>query len=139
MTEASTEVELYNHALFPTLLDQAPEAVTARFAQRFMAAQDIDDLFEVLGGNTTAKMIGKAIEVLTVAWAPYEADAGVIPMAICTAMDLATGEAIEFATTGTVLTMFIRRAELIDALPFQAKIVGKKTRSGQTALNFERV
>jgi hypothetical protein len=35
--------------------------------------------------------------------------------------------------------MFIRRAELIGAIPFDAKIVGKKTANGQTALNFERL
>ena len=64
---------------------------------------------------------------------------GVVPLAICQAVDLTTGEETEFATTGGVLTMFIRRAELIGAIPFDAKIVGKKTASGQTALNFERL
>ena len=62
-----------------------------------------------------------------------------IPLAICQAVDLTTGEETEFATTAGVLTMFIRRAELIGAIPFDAKIVGKKTANGQTALNFERV
>jgi hypothetical protein len=138
-TEAGAEVVAYDPALFPNLIDQDPEAVTARFAERFKQANDLDDLFNVLEGSSSKNMVGKAIEISSVAWAPYESDRGVIPNAICTAVDLDTGEQIEFATTSTVLTMFIRRAELVKALPFRARITAKKTRGGRLALNFERV
>lgn len=134
----SGEVVLYDHSLFPTLLDQSPEAVTERFAERFKRAESLDDLFDVLGGNSTKNMVGARVQVDSVSWAPYESERGVIPNAICQGVNLDTGEVIEFATTSQMLTLFIRRAELIKALPFKARITAKKTRSGQTALNFER-
>jgi hypothetical protein len=136
---AGTDVAIYDTTLWPELLDQDPEAVMARFAERFVKAENLDELFNVLEGNSSKDMIGRKVEIRSVKWAPYESDSGIIPNAICTATDLDTGELTEFATTGGMLTMFIRRAELIGALPFQARIAGRKTRSGQTALNFERV
>lgn len=136
---ASTDLVLYDQAMFPALLDQDPHEVMSRFARRFAAAETIDDLFNVLSGTSSQGLIGKSLEITAVAWAPYESDQGVIPLAVCTAIDLPTGEVIEFATTGGMLTLFIRRAELIGALPFQARITEKLTRSGQKALNFERV
>jgi len=73
-----------------------------------------------------------------VQWAPYESDRGTIPLAICDAVNVGTGEMIEFATTSGMLTLFLRQAQLVDALPFKARITEKVTRSGQKALNFER-
>ena len=139
MSDNATTVEPYDHNLFPELLSMDPGDVTARFAERFQRAETIDDLFNVLEGNTSKNLIGAKLRVTAVAWAPYESDRGVIPNAICEAVNLATGEEFEFATTSSVLTMFIRRAELIGAIPFEARIAGKKTSNGQTALNFERV
>lgn len=136
---ASTELVLYDQSMFPGLLDQDPDAVMDRFAARFQAATDLDDLFNVLEGNTGKDLIGHSVDITGVAWAPYESDRGIIPLAICSAVDLGTGEVIEFATTGRVLTYFLRQAQLIEAFPFRARIAGKRTRSGQTALNFERV
>lgn len=134
----TTDIVAYDQALFPTLLDQDPAAVQARFAARFARADTIDDLFNVLDGNTSQDLIGHTLEVQSVTWAPFESDRGIIPLAVCEAVDLGTGEVIEFATTGMMLTMFIRRCELIKEIPFRARIAAKKTRSGQTALNFER-
>jgi hypothetical protein len=139
LTATSTDVELYDHQMWPRLLDQDPEAVQARFAERFKQAKNIDDLFDVLEGNSSKNMVGRKVEVRDVAWAPYESDRGVIPNAIASAVDLDTGEQIEFATTSSALTLFIRQAELVGALPFRARIASKKTRSGREALNFERV
>lgn len=138
MAKESQEVVQYDRSLFPDLLDQDPAAVRERFAARFMAAEDIEDLFDVLGGNLSKDLVGHVVRIDSVQWAPFEADRGTIPLAVCQAFDMGSGEALEFATTGEVLTMFIRRAELIGALPFMARITAKRTRSGQTALNFER-
>lgn len=137
--ETGLELVAYDVALFPTLLSQDPASVRERFARRFMAAESLEDLFNVLEGTTSKDMVGRRITIEQVAWAPFESDRGVIPLAICTAADAGTGEVFEFATTSEALTMFIRRAELIGALPFGAKIAAKKTRTGQTALNFERL
>lgn len=138
-TSTSTDVVAYDRAMFPNLLDQDPRAVMDRFAQRFQAAKTLDDLFAVLEGTSSQDLAGHSVEIRGVAWAPYESDRGIIPLAICDAVDLGTGEVIEFATTGEVLTMMLRRVELIKAFPFRARITAKKTRSGQNALNFERV
>lgn len=137
--ETGAELAVYDQALFPELLAMDADNVRARFAERFMRAETIDDLFDVLSGNTSKDLAGRKMRVLSVAWAPYESDRGVIPLAICNAADLKTGDVFEFATTSEVLTMFIRRAELIGELPFEAQIAKKLTRNGQTALNFERV
>lgn len=137
MTE-STEIVAYDQAMFPTLIDQDPQAVRDRFAKRFAAAENLEDLFNVLEGTTSKDMIGRSVTIMSVAWAPFESDHGVIPLAVCEAADRSTGDVFEFATTSEMLTMFIRRAELVRALPFDARITSKKTRSGNTALNFER-
>lgn len=136
---SSTEVVLYDPALFPALRDQDPQEAQARFVRRFSQARDLDDLFSVLEGNNAKGLIGKAIQIEGVQWAPYESDQGIIPNAICEAIDLDTGEVIEFATTSSMLTHFIRQAELIGAIPFKARIAEKTTRSGRKALNLERV
>lgn len=137
----ATEVlpEKYDRALFPDLLNQDPDEVAKRFASQFMRAESIDDLFDVLEGQNSRSMIGKTLQLNGVQWAPYESDRGVIPLAIIDALDLETGEVIQFATTSQMLTLFMRRAEIIGALGFRAKIVEKKTRSGNMALNFQRV
>lgn len=136
---SDAEVLAYDPNLFGELLSVDPESVMERFAQRFMAAETIEDLFDALEGNLSRSLVGHKVRISSVAWAPYQSDRGTIPLAICQAVDLTTGEETEFATTAGVLTMFIRRAELIGAIPFDAKIVGKKTSNGQAALNFERV
>ena len=138
MTDKSVEIVAYDPAIFGNLVDQDPAAVSARFAERFMRAETVDDLFNALEGNTSKNLVGKRMQITAVSWAPFESDRGIIPNAICTAADVETGEVFEFATTSEALTLFIRRAELIGALPFNARIAEKRTRSGQTALNFER-
>ncbi len=132
------ELVLYDQSLFPMLREQDPEEVQARFARRFQQAQSLEDLFSVLEGTSSQDLVGHVLEIRGVQWAPYGSDRGTIPLAICDAVNLGTGEAIEFATTSGMLTVFIRQAELIGALPFKARISEKLTRSGQKALNFER-
>jgi hypothetical protein len=139
MADKAQELIAYDPALFPRLLDQDPEAVRERFAKRFMAAESIDDLFSVLEGNTTKDLVGRKLRIHGVSWAPFESDRGVIPNAICDAADLDTGEMLEFATTGEQCVLFLRKAELLGVIPFDARIVSKKTRNGYNALNFERI
>lgn len=133
------EVLLYDHGMFPTLLDPDPIEVQKRFARQFQKASSIDDLFDVLDGNNSQKMVGKRLHFKGVQWAPYEADNGIIPLAIVDAMDADTGDDAEFATTGGMMVLFLRQAEIIDAYPFNARIVEKTTRSGRKALNLERI
>lgn len=136
---ASGEVVLYDHDLFPELKWADPQDADKRFADRFNRAETLDDLFDVLQGNTTKGMVGRRVEIQAVEWQAYQADDGVIPNAICLAADIDTGEVLEFATTSGMCTKFIRKAELLELLPVRVKIVDKVTKSGQKALNFERV
>ena len=71
-------------------------------AQRFARAETIDDLFDVLEGNTSKTLVGTKLRLESVQWAPYESDRGVIPNAICKAVNLSTGEEFEFATTSSM-------------------------------------
>lgn len=132
------DVVLYDRAMFPNLIDQDPQQVMLRLASRFQKAQSVDDLFGALGGNSTKDMIGRKLRIISVAWAPFQSDRGIIPNAICEAVDLDSGEALEFATTGMTTTMFIRQAELIGALPVDVRIASVKTKDGNNAINFER-
>jgi len=128
---------------FPGIQSVDPEAVAQRMAKRVQSADTLDDLFDSLTGKSSDQLVGKRYEFREVAWQPYEAtrdgETKVIPLALCEVVDLDTGEADEFVTTAFMLTQFLRRAQVIGALPFRAKIVEKTTRSGQSALNFERV
>ena len=134
----STIVELYSEALFPELRHQDPRESEARFLKRFEKAKTIDDLFDVLEGNNASALVGHVIQVDRVEWSGYQSDDGLIPLAVVTGADTGTGEVIEFATTSKACTHFIRRAELIGALPFRATIEQVITRSGQKALNLSR-
>ncbi|MGH2876216.1 MAG: hypothetical protein ACRDLV_08200, partial [Solirubrobacteraceae bacterium] len=117
----SGEIVLYDTQVFPMLRQQDPLEVQARFAARFSKAQSLEDLFGVLEGTSSQDLVGRVVEIRAVAWAPYESDKGVIPLAICEAVNASTGEILEFATTSQMLTLFLRQAELIGALPFQAR------------------
>lgn len=135
----TTDVVLYDPTMFPELKWQDPLDAGKRFASRFDRAQDLDDLFNILNGNSTKNMVGRRLEIQDVDWIAYQSDNGVIPNAICLAADIDSGEVLEFATTSQMCTLFIRKAQLLGLLPVKVKIVEKVTRSGQKALNFEKV
>lgn len=117
-----------------------PAAVQKRISDRMGKADSLDELFSATKGNTSDEMDGKAIRVLSVNWQPYEAaDRGTIPLAVVAYVDLATNKEDEFATTASGLVNFLYFAGKLNAIPFEARIVGKRTRQGQTALNFEKV
>jgi hypothetical protein len=117
----------------------APETILARMGARYDRAESIEDLFDALQGQSSDAMVGRKFRFLDVSWQPYQTEKGVIPLAVCDVVDLDSGEQTEFVTTGYMLVRFIRRAIQLGVMPFEARIVGKKTNSGQTALNFERV
>lgn len=140
VVETSTqEVEIYSPALLAMCREQDPDQVLRRFARRFDQAATLDELFDVLQGTNSQMLVGQELEIRHVEWAPYESDRGTIPLAIVQAAKLADGELVEFATTGGMMCLFLYKWQLLKLAPFQTKIVGVKTRSGQTALNFERI
>jgi len=124
---------------FPEIRSADPEAVMDRMAARMAKAASLDELFDALTGQSSDDLTNRSFEFLGVSWQPYQSDRGIIPMAVCEVADLGTGELAEFVTTAFMLVRFLRRAQQLDQLPFKARIVGKKTNSGKTALNFERV
>lgn len=135
----SGEIVLYDHALFGELKWQDPQDMGRKLGERMNRAASVDDLFGVLEGNSTKSMIGRKVEVLDVDFYAYQADEGVIPNAICQAVDLDTGEVLEFATTSGFCTAFLRKAQMLEALPLKLKVTETLTRSGNKAINFERV
>lgn len=120
-----------------TMVD--PESIMVRMASRLHQADSIDDLFDSLKGKSSDELDGKAFRFRDVQWQAYDAGDRTIPLGVCDVIDLATGEETEFVTTAFMLTNFLRRAQVIGAFPFDARIVAKKTNRGQTALNLERV
>ena len=138
VTGESMEVVLYDHELFPDLRWADPQDFEARSADRFKRAGTVDELFDVMSGNNSKSMVGRKLEIQAVDFQAYQADDGVIPNAICTAVDINTGEVLEFSTTSGFCTKFLRRVQLMGKLPVRVKITETVTRSGQKALNFER-
>lgn len=141
--EPSTDVEAALATAFPGIQSVDPEAVQGRMAKRIQGADSLDELFDSLTGKSSDELVGKRYEFRSVTWQPYEAVRdgvkSIIPLALCEVVDLDTGEEDEFVTTAFMLTQFLRRAQVIGAFPFKAKIAERTTRSGQSALNFERV
>lgn len=143
----TTDVVLYDHKLFGELRWQDPLEANQRFAERFGSAQSLDDLFDVMSGNNTQKMVGRRLAILDVDFVAYQADDGVIPNALCVAADIDSGELVQFATTSSFCTMFLKKAELLGLYPkkegeeskVRVKITTTLTRGGNTAINFERV
>ena len=135
----AADLVLYDTGLFPDLRWQDPQDMGRKFGARFDRAGSLDDLFDVLQGNSTKNMVGRRVEVQEVDFYAYQGDNGVIPNGICQAVDIDSGEIIEFATTSAMCTAFLRKAQLLDLLPVRVKIVEKLTKGGQKALNFERV
>lgn len=124
---------------FPELQAIDPEAVKVRMANRVHQAQSLDGLFDTLAGNSSDLLVGKSFEFRSIVWQPYESETGPIPQAVVAAVDLTTGEETEFVTTAFMLVNFLRRAQVLDILPFKARIVEKQTKRGQKALNLERL
>jgi hypothetical protein len=124
---------------FPDIREVDPAEVSRRMAERVGGAKSLDDLFDTLNGKSSDDLVGRSFEFIDVTWQPYKAQRGIIPQALCTVIDLGTGELTEFVTTGEMLVNFLRRAQQLEAFPFKARIVEKTTKSGQQALNFERV
>ena len=132
-------VVLYDHELFPDLQWADPQDFEARSADRFKRAETLQDLFAVMQGNNSQKMVGRRVEVHQVEFQAYQSDEGVIPNGIVQAVDLDTGELLEFSTTSGFCTKFLRKAQLLGLLPVKVKLTETVTRSGQRALNFEPV
>lgn len=126
-------------AAFPNIAENDSSEASARIAQRMLKAESVDDLFDVLDGNSSDKLVGKSLTINGVTWQLYKSDRGDIPQAVVDAVDKSTGEVTEFVTTGGMLVYFLRRVEMLGKFPFDAKITEKTTKRGNKALNFERV
>jgi hypothetical protein len=126
-------------AAFPNIAENDSNEASARIASRMLKAESVDDLFDVLDGNSSDKLVGKSLTINGVTWQLYKSDRGDIPQAVVDAVDKATGEVLEFVTTGGMLVYFLRRVEMLGKFPFDAKITEKTTKRGNKALNFERV
>lgn len=116
----------------------SPEEVSNRIASRVMGAGSLDELFDVWEGQASRDLAGRSFEIRSIEWGWYQADTGEIPLAVVDAVDLKTGEETTWPTTARNLVTFLWKAEEMDALPFEARIVGETTKSGRTVLRFAR-
>lgn len=123
----------------PLTAERDPQATMERMAKRVRSTKSMEELFDSLNGKASDQMVGRAFQFNDVAFESYEAERGPIPLAVCDVVDLATGEVTEFVTTGGMLVQFLYQAKQLNGFPFKARITEKPTRSGQKALNFERV
>ena len=131
--------EIFPTDMWPDTVTTDPTVAQRQIVNRLLAAETVDALFDAMGGQTSDADVGKSFEFVNVEWQAYQADNGVIPLAKCDVVDLSSGEKRGFVTTAVSLTAFIRRVEMLNAFPFRARVTGKRTRSGYTALNFEKV
>jgi hypothetical protein len=106
------------------------------FDQKFAEAGSLEELFKATAGVTSDQLVGKHLRIQSVEWAEYEVEDKVRELAQVTAMDLMTGEVIEFASTSGAIVKFLWRAEELGQFPFDCQIVQKVTKNGQKALNF---
>jgi hypothetical protein len=125
-------------SFYPGITSVDPSAVRERMAGRMRSAQSLDELFDALSGSNSKSMVGKTFEFRSVAWQPYQAQRGIIPLAVVDAVNTATGEVEEFVTTADMMVEFLRQAQLLNVYPFKARIEEKETRSGNKALNLVR-
>jgi hypothetical protein len=133
-----TGVVLYDTNMFGELRWQDPAEIGLRAGKRIDGAQSADDLFDVMTGNTASKLVGKVLEIREVDFIAYQADDGVIPNGICTAVDTGSGEVLEFSVTSLVCTHQLKKAQIMGWLPWKVRITEVQTRNNQKALNFER-
>lgn len=140
-----TDVVLYDHNLFPELRWQDPNEVNTRFAARYGSATTLDELYDASGGDSVKNLVGETVQILDVDFVAYQADDGVIPNGLVVAANVKTGEVVQFACTASQPNMFMARALSLGLLPeakgkdpVLVRITDTKTRSGQTAVNFEK-
>jgi hypothetical protein len=133
-----TDVVLYDTNLFPELRWQDPADIGRKAGSRINTAESSDELFDVFSGNSAQKLVGRRLEIRDVDFIAYQADDGVIPNGICQAIDIDSGEMLEFAVTSIVCTAQLRKAQLAGWFPWTVKIAEKLTTNNQKALNFER-
>jgi hypothetical protein len=118
--------------------DTDPAAIQAQIVARVMKAETLDQLFGVWEAKTSDQLENKVVTVRSVEWSGYNAEIGLIPMAKVQAYDEIDKKDIDFISTAPNLTSFIAKAGQMGQIPFTAKIVGVKTRNGQTSLHFEK-
>jgi hypothetical protein len=83
-------------------------------------------------------MIGRKVEIVEAEFYAYQADDGVIPNAVCQAVDIGSGEVLEFATTSGFCTAFLKKAQLLGLFPVRVKVTETLTKGGNKAINFEK-
>lgn len=138
VTATSMDVVLYDHGLFGELKWQDPQDMGRKLGERMNHAKSADDLFDALSGNSTQSMVGRKLEIMDADFYAYQSDDGVIPNAICQAVDIDSGEVLEFATTSGFCAAFLKKAQLLKLFPLKVRVTETLTRSGNKAINFER-
>lgn len=131
--------EAFTDGTVSRFTENDPETIQAAIVQRMMAAESLDDLFGQWEAKTIDKYEGEVVEILAAEWGTFNSDTGPIPLARLKMRSGKDKTILDVIATSPNLTAFIYRAQSLELLPFNAKIVGAKTSRGYTALHFERV
>jgi hypothetical protein len=124
---------------FPIEVAEDPLAIQKSIVARVFQATSLDELFGVWEAKTSDQLEDMTVKVLDAEFSTYTPVDGNGPMPLARVTYESNDKQDTFITTSPNLTSFIAQAQNLQALPFTAKIVGSRTRSGQTALHFERV
>jgi hypothetical protein len=115
-----------------------PLAVQRKIVDRIFKASNVDEVFGIYAGDSTASMANKTFNILEVSFAPYESEHGVIPMAHVGGLVGDTGEITSWRTSSTSIVAMLAKLRQLEAFPLLVRIVGSKTRGGFTAYHLEK-
>jgi len=115
-----------------------PLAVQRKIVDRIFKASNVDEVFGIYAGDSTASMANKTFNILEVSFTPYESEHGVIPMAHVDGLVGDTGEITSWRTSSTSIVAMLAKLHQLEAFPLLVRIVGSKTRGGFTAYHLEK-
>src|ERR1039458_8191467 len=113
-------------------------AVQRKIVDRIFKASNVDEVFGIYAGDSTASMANKTFCILEVSFAPYESEHGVIPMAHVASLVGDTGEIASWRTSASSIVAMLAKLHQLEAFPLSVRIVGSKTRGGFTAYHLEK-
>jgi len=140
---SSTEIEPtanpWDGMTVPYIEAGDPEEVTRRIIAQVLGAKSLDDVDAPWQANDMKAVNGHVFRIDGVTFTEYESERGVVPMARVSAVDKSTGEAMEWRSTATSVVAQLVAIHNLDGYGTDWRVVGAKTRSGNTAYHLERV
>jgi hypothetical protein len=116
-----------------------PEEMSRRIIAQVLEATSLEEVDAAWASSDMKAIAGKAFQIMEVTFTEYESERGVIPMARVTAVDLSTQKEVEWRSTSTAVVAQLIKIHQLDGYGTDWRVVGAKTRSGNTAYHLEHV